>query len=155
MEITAETLEALGPMTGGHDLVPRGLTFDGDVDQMADEIVGHFIESAKAAGHASPGDSANLFCPLLLFLDEDATIEHLDPEDMFRAGWVRVDDGKISSGHHRAAAMRALGHDVGVRKRMVCTECGHTKDLVAIDGQISIDQMEGWTFPPVRCPSCA
>lgn len=89
LEVTAaagdllDRIEAkLGPVTGGQILVLRGCTIDGGAESLLDELV------ACARARGLTGAAAE-HVPLVVCLEEGATIELLDVEGMRAAGWYR------------------------------------------------------------------
>lgn len=75
------------PAPAGSVLVFRNADFGPeDVHQT---IVDFYCDLAKANG-APSGIKAVTVCPLLVFLQGEATLELLDDSDMAAAGWVRA-----------------------------------------------------------------
>lgn len=95
LELTAagdklDRIEAkLGPVTGGQILILRGCTFEGGAESLLDELVA----SARARGLT--GDAAE-HVPMVVCLEEGATLELLDETGMRAAGWVRADASRYS-----------------------------------------------------------
>lgn len=72
----------LGPVAGGQILVLRGCTFEGGAESILDELV------ACARARGLTGEAAE-HVPMVVCLEEGATIELLDEEGMRAAGWYR------------------------------------------------------------------
>ncbi len=74
------------PAPPGSVLVFRNADFGPEDVQQS--IVDFYCGVAKAAG-VSDDTPAMAVCPLVVFLDGDATLEMLDEKQMAMAGWVR------------------------------------------------------------------
>lgn len=83
-----QELRKLGPVTGGDVLVFHGF---GDLaEEITEGVFAYYTEIARS--HLTDDETvlACRYLPLIVFTDGDATIEHLNEDDMRHHGWTRI-----------------------------------------------------------------